>query len=66
MQVEGQPTIYWKGLPKTFTTCDYDSDEIMTLLNEKFCMGMPPNVLPQTLTKMGYRVQLGDPGGRGR
>ncbi len=46
MQVEGQLTMYWKGLPKTFTTCDYDSAEIMKLLTEKFCMGMPPNALP--------------------
>ncbi len=45
MQVEGQPTIYWKGLPITFTTCDYDSDEIMMLLKQKFCMGMALNVL---------------------
>ncbi len=45
MQVEGQPTVYWKGLPITLTTCDYDTDEITTSLKEKFCMGMPANML---------------------
>ncbi len=63
MQVEGQPMIYWKGLPKTFTTCDYNSDEIMMLLHQKFCMGMPLNVLPRTLTELGFRVRLGNAGG---
>ncbi len=67
MQVEGEPTVYWKGLPKTFTTCDYDSDELSTLLTEKFCMGMPSNTLSRILTQMGYRPRLGDPpGGQGR
>ncbi len=63
MQVEGQLTIYWKGLPITFTTCDYDSDEIMMQLKQKFCMDMPANALPWTLTQMGFRVWLGDAGG---
>ncbi len=66
MQVEGQPTVYWKGLPITFTTCDYDSDEIMMSLKQKFCMGMPANTLLSTLTQMGFKVWLGDVGGRGR
>ncbi len=67
MQVEGELTIYWKGLPKTFTTCDYDSDELTTLLTEKFCMGMPSNALTRPLAQIGYRPHLGDlPGGRGR
>ncbi len=46
MQVEGELTVYWKGLPMTFTTCDYDTDEITASLKHKFCMGMPANVLP--------------------
>ncbi len=45
MQVKGQPTVYWKGLPITFTTCDYDTDKITASLKQKFCMGMPANVL---------------------
>ncbi len=45
MQVEGESTVYWKGLPMTFTACDYDTDEITTSLKHKFCMGMPANAL---------------------
>ncbi len=59
-QVEGEPMVYWKGMPVTFTTCDYDLDKITTMLRQRFCMGMPPNMLPQTLTEMRFRVQLGD------
>ncbi len=65
-QVEGEPTIYWRGLPMTYTTCDYDSDEIMAVLKHKFCMGMSANALPRTLKTMGFNVQLGDTRGRGR
>ncbi len=46
MQVEGQPTVYLKGFPITFTTCDYDTGEITTSLKQKFCMGMLANALP--------------------
>ncbi len=60
MQVEGEPTVYWKGLPKTFATCDYDSDELNTLLTENFCLGMPAHALSRTLTQWGYRPHLGD------
>ncbi len=60
MQVEGELTVYWKGMPVMFTTCDYDSYKINAALKQKFCMGMPANRLPWTLTEMGFRVQLGD------
>ncbi len=50
MQVEGEPTVYWKGLPKTFTTCDYNSDELSTLFHEKFCMGLLAHALARTMT----------------
>ncbi len=46
MQVEGEPTIYWRGLHMTYTTCDYDMDKIMTLLKHRFCMGLLANALP--------------------
>ncbi len=59
MQVEGQPTVYWKGLPITFTTCDYDSDEITRQLKTA---DMPANALPRTLIQMGFKVRLGDVG----
>ncbi len=66
-QVEGKLTVYWKGLPKTFTVNDYNSDEIDTLLTENFCMGLPSYMLSRTLTQWGYRPQLGNlPSGRGR
>ncbi len=67
MQVEGEPTVYWKGLPKMFTVNDYDSDKVDMLLTENFTMGLPSYMLSRTLTQWGYRPQLGTlPSGRGR
>ncbi len=60
MQVEGELTVYWKGMPVTYTACDYDSDKITTMLRQRFCKGMLLNVLLSTLNDMGFRVQLGD------
>ncbi len=54
MQVEGELTVYCKGMLATFTTCDYDLDEITAALKQKFCMGMPVNRPPRTLIEMGF------------
>ncbi len=65
MQLEGELTVYWKGLPITFTTCDYDTDEIMASLKQKFCMGMPANTLPNS-DNHGFQGLAGRCGGQGR
>ncbi len=66
MQVEGEPTVCWRGMPVMYTACNYDSDEIAAALKHKFCMGMLVNRLLRTLTELGFRVRLGDLSGRGR